>query len=213
MPIRTFLFGALIAALASPLAPAAAQAGVQAGSPAVPASRAHPEPGDRLAVRVLGEPMLSDTVTVNERGEVPLAKIGVISVSPLSIAEVEDTLRARYASYLRTPAIEVTVLRRVTVSGEVPRANVYFVDVETSLRELIARAGGLTPDANPGKVYLIRNGVRTKIPHWDSDDSRAADLRSGDQIIVGRRSWLMLNAIPAVSAAAVVMGLILSLRK
>src|SRR6185437_126831 len=113
------LSGFLFTAVAAPLILAMAQSTVPAGSPALLASAAHPEPGDRLVVHVLGEPLLSDTVTVNERGQVPLAKIGVISVSPLSISEVEDTLRSRYASYLRTPAIEVMVLRRVTVGGQV----------------------------------------------------------------------------------------------
>lgn len=213
MPFRPLLLGGILIAVAAPLTASAAQSGAQTGSPALLASAAHPEPGDRLVVHVLGEPLLSDTVTVNERGEVPLAKIGVLSVSPLSIAQVEDTLRSRYADYLRTPAIEVMVLRRVTVGGEVTKPNVYFVDVATSLREVIARAGGLTAEANPNKVYVVRDGKRSRVPRWDSDDSRAGDLRSGDQIIVGRRSWLTLNAIPAVSAAAVVMGLILSLRR
>lgn len=177
------------------------------------AAAAHPQPGDRIVVHMVGEPLLSDTVMVTERGDAPFAKLGVIRVSDYSTAALQDTLQARYATFIRTPALELIVLRRIGVQGEVAKPNVYFADVATTLRELVARAGGTTENANRDKLWIIRNGERIDIPNWQSDQSVTSDLRSGDQLVVGRKSWLSLNLLPAVSAAGVVASIILALTR
>jgi polysaccharide export outer membrane protein len=177
------------------------------------AATAHAEPGDKFILHIVGEPLMSETVTVNERGQVPLPKIGVFEVTPLSLLALEDTLRTRYAQYLRTPAIEVQVLRRLTVGGEVVRPNLYYVDVATTLREAISLAGGMTENAKRDKVYIMREGTRIDVPNWQSNDSRIAELRSGDQVMVGRKSWLAINALGATTTFVVVASLLLSLRR
>ncbi|MEP6494705.1 MAG: polysaccharide biosynthesis/export family protein [bacterium] len=181
--------------------------------PLLRAAAAHAEPGDRLVVHIVGEPLLSDTVTVNDHGEVPLPKIGVLNVSSFTISQLQDTLYARYGQFLRTPAIEFVLLRRISVVGEVIRPNVYFVDIAASTREVLARAGGFTENANRSSVAVVRHGERIEIPNWQNDDSRASDLRSGDQLTVGRKNWLALNLLQVVSTAVVVVSLVISLRR
>jgi polysaccharide export outer membrane protein len=156
---------------------------------------------------------LSETVTVNDRGQVPLPKIGIFEVSPFTIQALEDSLRGRYAEFLRTPAIEVTVLRRLTVAGEVIRPNMYYVDVSTSLREALSVAGGMTENAKRDNVYLMRDGAHVDLPNWQNNDTRVAELRSGDQLMVGRKSWLSINALGATTTLVVVASLLLSLRR
>lgn len=193
-----------------------ASAGAQsatADSPIERAAATHVQPGDRMVVHIVGEPLLSDTVTVNERGQVPLAKLGVVDVEPYTIAALQDTLRARYAKYLRTPAVEIVVLRRLSVGGEVMKPNLYFVDIATTLREAIARAGGMTENASRGNVYIIRDARRIPVPDWESNDSRVSDLQSGDQVMVGRKNWWSINALPAVSTLVVVASLLISLKR
>ncbi len=176
------------------------------------AGSAHAEPGDRFILHIVGEPLMSETVTVNERGQVPLPKIGVFDVSPFTVLALEDTLRARYGQYLRTPAIEVQVLRRLSVGGEVIRPNLYYVDVATTLREALAVAGGLTENAKRDNVYIIRDGNRIDVPEWQSNESRVAELKSGDQVMVGRKSWLAINALGVTTTLVVVASLLLSFR-
>jgi polysaccharide export outer membrane protein len=177
------------------------------------AAASRPQPGDRIAVHIVGEPYLSDTVMITDRGDAPFAKLGVVHVTDFTIAELEDTLRVRYEKYLRTPAIQLSVLRRVIVEGEVMRPNVYFIDVATTLRETIARAGGTTEAANRNKVWIIRQGERIDVPNSQSNQSLTADLQSGDQVIVGRKSWLALNLIGAIGAAGVVTSIVLALTR
>src|SRR5262245_6176211 len=93
---------------------------------AIRAASSRPQPGDRIFVHIVGEPLLSDTVTVNERGEVALPKLGVLNIGRLSISDVQDTVRTRYARLLREPAVEVVVLRRIAVNGAVKNPDVYL---------------------------------------------------------------------------------------
>lgn len=187
-----------------------------AGQPMSPMGRAaleHPKPGDHLFLQILGDTSIVETVMVDHRGNVPLPMLGVVNVSGIAIGDVPDSIRARYAKYLRNPAIEVRVDRRVTVDGEVTKPDVYYIDLATTLRDLIAQAGGLTPSANARKVAIVHDGKRTPVPDWQTNDSTALALRSGDEVVVGRRNWLELNALGALSAAALLVSVVFSLRK
>ena len=170
------------------------------------------QPGDKIYVHILREPLLSDTVTVDDRGQAAFPKLGLVDVTSLSVRELNDSLRARYAEFLRTPELEIIVLRRVIVNGEVRSPNVYLVNVSSSVADVIARAGGLTDAAKRKTVHLVRDGERVAIQNWDKGAASNLELRSGDQIIVSRRSWFSLNALPAVSTAALLYSIIMSTR-
>jgi polysaccharide export outer membrane protein len=206
----------LLLALALPLTVAAQQPAQQGDT--VPdfvrrAANEHPQPGDRVWLHVWREQKLSDTVMVDERGEVMLPKIGIVKASALTIGEFRDSVRTRFAKYFRDAPVELVVLRRVAVNGEVAKPNVYYVDVTTTLRDVIARAGGITEAGNAKKVTIVRGGQRIAVPNWQQDRSVSSDLRSGDQVVVGRRSWLAMNALPALSVTTVVASLIISLAR
>jgi len=169
--------------------------------------------GDRIFVKVYREPELSDSVMVTAEGTIVLARIGTVNATNLPIAALSDTLRARYARFLRNPAVGLNVLRRIVVNGEVAKPDVYFVDVATTVKDVIALAGGITQIGDDAKVEIVRHGERIPIRDWQHDATLASDLTSGDQIVVGRRSWLSLNAFSAISAAALIISLYVSLRR
>jgi protein involved in polysaccharide export with SLBB domain len=175
------------------------------------AASAHPQPGDRVWFHVWREPKLSDTVMVDERGDVMLPKVGIVNASALTIGAFRDTVRARIAEFLRDSPIELVVLRRVAVNGEVAKPNVYYVDVTTTVRDLIARAGGVTDVGNANNVVVIRDGQRILVRDWQRDRSESSDLRSGDQVIVARKSWLSMNVLPALSVMTGVVSLVIVL--
>ena len=180
---------------------------------ALRAGDARVQPGDRVVVKVYREAGLSDDVMVNPRGDIVLAKIGTVHAASVAIDALEDTLKARYATFLRTPEISITVLRRVVVIGEVRRPDIYYVDLSSTLRDVIARAGGITEIGHPGKVAIIREGVSIPAPRWQEDITRAADLHSGDQVFVGMRSWFERNAFAIASTGVLVSSFIISLMK
>lgn len=194
--------------------PAIAEASPPADSAAGAARRAATVaivPGDRVRVKIWREPTLSDDFIVDDRGEVVLPRLGPVRVAGRSIAAVRDTLVTRYAEYLRNPSVDVTVLRRVGVQGEVRAPNLYYVDVTKTVRDVLTEAGGVTESGNRNHVVLVRDGRTIPLGHWQTGGPVGADLRSGDQIVVGRRSWWSLNALGVVSALGVVVPVGLSL--
>jgi polysaccharide export outer membrane protein len=202
------------AAPAAPATPAAAPAldtGARIDSASASAQRAAlvaSAVGDRIAINVWREPELSDSLTVDERGEIVVPRLGPFRVAGRTISGLQDTLRTRLSQYLRNPAIRVTVFRRIGVQGEVRAPSLYFVDVTMTLREVIALAGGLNEAGNPNDIVVVREGERIKLGKWRAGGPISTELRSGDQIVVGRRSWLSLNALAAVSAVALLFSVI-----
>ena len=167
-------------------------------------------PGDKVALHFLRDKDMSTEVLVDERGMATFPKVGTLHVSRFAIRELQDTLRARYAEYLRAPELEVIVLRRIVVNGEVRIPNVYLVDGSATVREAIAMAGGITETGSRGKVAIIREGRRLPVKDWDVEQGPAADLLSGDQVFVGRKSWLTLNALPVISTAVLVSSFVIA---
>jgi protein involved in polysaccharide export with SLBB domain len=169
-------------------------------------------PGDRIELQFRRDRELNSSINVNERGEAVFPKLGTIDVAQVTIAGLQDTLQARYKEFLRAPEFEVTVLRRVVVNGEVRAPNIYMLDVTSGVRDAIARAGGLLETANKKKVSIVRGTQHIQVENWDQQRGPETDLQSGDQIVVGRKSWLTLNALPVISTTVIVAGLIQSLR-
>lgn len=198
-----------ILAVLMPSLDAAAQS--EATAPAATRSVAtRLRPGDQIALNFLRDRELSGTVTVNERGEAPFPKLGLLPVAHLTIAQLQDTLRHRYAEFLRAPEFEIAVLRRVAVNGEVKAPNVYLVDPTTTLRDVIARAGGLTEFGSRGKVSVIRGPHRIAVPEWDREAGSTFPLESGDQVLVGRKNWFVINALSTISTAVLVASFIIT---
>lgn len=170
-------------------------------------------PGDRILLRFLREREMSDSLVVNERGETAFPKIGILRVSNMTVSELQDTLLTRYSEYYRLPEFQVAVLRRIVVNGEVRIPGVFLVDGSYTLRDVIARAGGITETGNRKRVLLIRDGTQIPVPQWDRESGEATDLRSGDQILVTRRSWFTMNALSLVSTAILVASFVISVSR
>ena len=140
-----------------------------------------------------------------------MPRVGAVDVGTVPISAVPDTIRARYARFLRNPAVDVLVLRRIAVNGEVRSSNIYYLDPSARLPDAIARAGGVTDFGNRGKVSIVRSGQEIHVPDWDKPNAANTELLSGDLVVVGRKNWFVLNAIPAVSTVAVVTSILISI--
>lgn len=187
----------------------------QAPSAVARSAAGYAQPGDQVRITVWPQSAFGPPVTgtVDSYGNIVVPPAGVIAVATIPIANLRDTIIARVSRYIRKPEVDVQVLRRVTVNGAVLRPDIYFMDVSATLRDVIARAGGISEVGAKRKVQVIRNGVVTKVPNWESDTGETSVLRSGDQVIVGRRSWIEINIIPVASLSLATASFLLSLRK
>jgi protein involved in polysaccharide export with SLBB domain len=187
---------------------AGARDAVMPGAESAPTPAA--KPGDRVVLKIWNEPEMSDTFTVAQSGNVILPRLGSVKVDGVAIVELEDSLRRAYTTYLRNPSVEVIVLRRISVLGEVRSPGIYLADLTMGLPEVIARAGGPTEIANERRVTVVRNGERIEFRGAVEEQIFVAELFSGDQVIVGRKSFLARNPWAAASTAITLVTLLRS---
>lgn len=169
-------------------------------------------PGDVLRVQIWREEDLSGEFPVDERGTVTLPMLGEYRVAGIPLAEIRTRLIEAYRVQLRNPSIEITPLRRIHVLGEVNKPDLYEVDPTISIAGVVALAGGATSNGDLGKIRVVRDGAVIRQRIAAESALSGADVRSGDQIFVGRRSWFERNSTFVVSTVlsltAVVIGLL-----
>ena len=150
-------------------------------------------PGDVVRLRIWREPDLSGEYPVDENGMAIFPKLGPMRVDSISTDSLKSVLLSGYTQYLRNPSVEITILRRVNVLGAVIHPGLYPADPTMTIADVLAMAGGATPDGDRSRADLIRGGERLPVRLAVSD--RVADLpmRSGDQLWVPERSWVARN--------------------
>lgn len=195
---RTFLL--MLALLA--LAPAAASS--QDAPPPASGDSNSLLPGDVIRVAIWREEDLSGEFQVDEDGSVILPLLGRRQVVGISPERLRETLTEEYAEYLVNTAVNVTLLRRVVVLGEVRVPGQYTVDATQSVADLIARAQGLTPEGNAEDIRLLRQGESFRTNLSGTLSLVEAGIRSGDQIMVGKRSWWSRNFSSLVGVASII---------
>ncbi len=136
---------------------------------------------------------MSGDVSVDESGAATLPRLGAVKVSDLSADSLKRFLVATYSRDLRDPAIDVTVLRRITILGAVRNPNVYQVEPTMTVADALALAGGASPEGKQDQVELRREG-ESRVTRL-SRGMKLADtpVRSGDQFYVPERSWFSRN--------------------
>lgn len=204
-PLRTVLL--VLAAVAASAAGLPAQQGADTSAEAAArrARVATPRPGDQVALKIWNEEEMSDTFNISERGEVILPKLGPVYVIDKPVGALQDSLRKAYSVYLRNPSIDIVVLRRIGVQGEVRLPGIYLADLTVGLPEIIARAGGYTDAGNPRNIVIVRDGERVRYGGRSDEGLVVSELQSGDQIFVRPRSAFARNPMAWIGGA---MGLV-----
>jgi len=197
-----FVRGALIT-LAVTLA-ASSVAKPQASDP----SNAPLKPGDRLLVKIWLDTTFADTVRIDETGAAMLPRLGPMHITDLASGGIADSVRRAYTRVTRTPSIEVTPLRRVTVLGEVKLPATYFMETSTTLREAIALAGGVTDIGALKHLIILRDSSRIPVENWQRRADEITIVRSGDVLWVDREPWLKRNIFSVISGLGVLFSVI-----
>lgn len=199
--LRSRVAALALAALALGHAPARAQTAEPASAPAAAAgAQAALHPGDVLQVRIWREPDLSGDFPVGNDGIVVLPKIGEQRVAGVPLEQVRQRLLEQYRVSLRNPSITIIPLRRVQVLGFVHRPGIFNVDPTLTLNGVLALAGGVSPGGNLRRIRLVREGRVLYERVTAGATLVTLDVRSGDQLYVGERSWADRNSGVLVAA-------------
>lgn len=172
-------------------------------------------PGDVLRVTVWENPKLSGDFDVGTDGSLKHPLYSEVQVVGVPLATVKERLATFLRQFQREPRLEIEPLLRVTVGGEVRSPNVYSVSPETTIADVIARAGGPTENGRMDQVTIVRTNQRAKVDLTKSASKIGAmTIRSGDQLIVGRRGVFMRDKVaPYASILSSVISIILLSRR
>lgn len=170
--------------------------------------------GDRLAIRVLGEPELtSDLYRVDNTGYIQVPLAGEVIAEGRTPLELRDELIRRLGlRFIRDPQVAVIVVERrkstFAVEGEVRDPGSFEAGPDTTLISALAQAKSPTNTAKLDQVMIFRtvNGQRmgARFNLVDIRNGAAPDpqVLAGDTVIVGYSSlkgaWReFLQAAPA----------------
>lgn len=170
--------------------------------------------GDRLAIRVLGEPELtSDLYRVDGDGKVQVPLAGEMPAAGLKPSELRDELTRRLGErFIRNPQVAVIVTERnkttFAVEGDVRDPGIFEVTPSTTLLSAIAQAKSPSDLAKLDEVMVFRmiNGQRAGARFNLADIRRGnapdPQILAGDTVVVGhsalKGAWHeFLQAAPA----------------
>lgn len=150
-------------------------------------------PGDLIRLKIWREPDLTGEFQVSSAGKVVLPKLGELSVAGVTPDSLHTILIQNYSRVLRDPAIEITVLRRVNVSGAVRNPGLYPLDATMTIADAVALAGGATSEGKLDKVELRRGERALMVDLSSKTPLSATPIQSGDQLVVPQKSWSSRN--------------------
>ncbi len=158
--------------------------------------------GDQIRIIVWRKPEMSCDCSVAANGTIihPLYRdVQVIGV-PMSV--VEDRLRTFLSRYEQNPQFVIQPLVKIIVGGEVRAPNIYSVPPETTIAQAIAIGGGPTERGLLDQVKVIRERQEMKIDVSRPDSNAGLlQIRSGDQVLVGRRGRSALELITPITSS------------
>lgn len=153
-------------------------------------------PEDVVQVSVWNNEAMSRTAPIRPDGKISLPLLNDVQAAGLTPMELREQLMQRLAEYMPHPEVAVVVTEvrsfKVTVIGQVPRADRYELKSAATVMDVLAMAGGFTEFASRSRIVVLRaSGDRTERIPFDYDKVRSGDpsqanfrLRPGDIILV-----------------------------
>jgi protein involved in polysaccharide export with SLBB domain len=149
--------------------------------------------GDVLQIVVWRQEGYSGSFKVDETGIVQYPVLGDIDTRSKTVAQIREEIRAGLARIFNEPFVTVTPQFNIAVLGEVRSPGLYPVDPTLTVLDIVAKAGGPNANGNINKIRLLRGGQTLDL-RFERDQVggltlQEVGLRSGDQIMVARRSF------------------------
>lgn len=153
--------------------------------------------GDLLDIGVYGVTDLSQTIRINDAGDISFPLIGVCHLAGLTTDQARRVLESKLVEggFLNDPHVSIFVkeyaTQGISVMGEVTRPGIYPLLGSPRLFDVIAAAGGLTPSAGRAVTLIHRDHPQEpQTVTFDSDlSSASADNVSvfpGDTVVVSK---------------------------
>jgi polysaccharide export outer membrane protein len=164
------------------------------------------QPGDYINLFVYNAPELCGEFRIYADGNARLPLVGKVQVAGMSEDEAYNFLRMAINEYIKNPKITLSAKYSVSVMGYVVKPGVFTISDSDRIIEVIALAGGFTPDAS-GSITIYSNGKKIDVSKNEilEKDSAFKLAKPGDIIFAKRKFFtrgdfsLILSTISAIS--------------
>lgn len=160
---------------------------------------------DVLRITVYDHPDLTSVARVSGEGTISFPLVGEVKVAGLTITQIANRLSELLAGgYIVNPHVIVFIeefkSKKATVSGEVTKPGLYELPGQTTLLELLSRAGGLAKDA--GDKAVIKRKVSQGEESFTIDLKRLIEkgdtsvdmiLQDGDSIYIPKAGFFYVT--------------------
>lgn len=158
-------------------------------------------PGDVVRITVYDHPDLTADARISEAGSIQLPLLGDVVLRGRTTAEAADQLATQldHGGFVKQPQVTIMVVQyrsqQISVLGYVSKPGKYPIEQASTVIDLLALAGGVTPIAGDTAI-LIRDGD-AKHPRREidlaalfdkADASQNPEVTNGDVIYVPRES-------------------------
>ena len=129
---------------------------------------------------------LNRIFSIDDRGyaEFPLA--GKVNVAKMTKKQLIDFIRRTYKIYLRYPNVYVKPVARISLLGGFAKPGLYYIDINSSLWDIVFEAGGPVMEDGVYEMHWQRNEEDESediTRYYETGTSlRAMGFKSGDQI-------------------------------
>ncbi|MBH0080956.1 polysaccharide biosynthesis/export family protein [Pseudoalteromonas sp. NZS11] len=143
-------------------------------------------PGDKVEIKVFGEPDLEVTALLGNSGEVNYPFLGALKLAGLTTFEVEKSIaNGLQPDYLKNPSVYVQVVeyRPFYIHGEVKSPGAYPYQPAMTVNQAVALAGGLTERASTDKIYIFKEQTKQQ----QQKGTLNSQIAAGDTIKIEQR--------------------------
>jgi protein involved in polysaccharide export with SLBB domain len=145
--------------------------------------------GDRVTLRVEGEPDIPPVLPVEPGPRITLPVIGSLSLAGVLRSELQDHLTRELGRFIQDPVVQAKAEIRLSIQGGVGAPGFYTVPADILIGEALMLAGG------PGQADLEELQIeRSGQVLWEGDELQAViaegytldqlNLQAGDQIML-----------------------------
>jgi len=142
--------------------------------------------GDKVEIKVFGQPDLEVTALLGNSGEVNYPFLGKVKLAGLNTSEVEQVItEGLKPDYLVNPNVYVQVIeyRPFYIHGEVENPGAYPYQPAMTVNQAVALAGGLTERASTDKIYIFKEQTKQQ----QQKGSLNSQIAAGDTIKIEQR--------------------------
>lgn len=175
--------------------------------------------GDMVRVSVYGSPDMLTESRISANGNIMFPLIGEIGLAGMSALQAEKKVaeKLQQGGYLKNPQVNVVVVQYqsqvVSVLGDVYKPGKFTLDKVSSLAEVLALAGGITPNGSELITLIRQAGGQTNRYEYDfrdlikNRDPQSNPLLQADDIVfVGAREVSVLGRVNRPGKYTVVSG-------